>query len=72
LVLPAVPPIGLSDHNRGLPATEESPFTVYAAAMMCRSKVSKNRSPRHHIGYKPPPSATGTTAPPSTEILFIL
>ena len=33
----------LSDHIRGLSATKESPFTVYAATMICSSNVSKNR-----------------------------
>ena len=49
----ARPPICFSDHTRGLSATKESPFTVYAATMMWLSKVSKNSSCplRDHIGY---------------------
>ena len=45
-----------SDHVRGLSATKESPFTVYAATMMWLSKASKSSSCplRDHIGYAPP------------------
>src|ERR1700692_392075 len=53
---PAAVPSCFSDHNRGLSATKESPFTAYAATMMRLSKVSKKSSlpVRDHIGNTPP------------------
>ena len=46
----------VADGKRHMSATKESPFTVYAAAMIWRSRVSKNSSCplRDHIGYVPP------------------
>ena len=44
-LFPLMPPSFLADHTRGLSATKESPFTVYAAAMIWFSRLEKQIVP---------------------------